>query len=100
MKKKILISIFLLPFLTLNMVSAVGLSDIPLIKQIARQMVENAVAFYQFANGLDALDDKNFVVTIIDSTQTFTLTNAQKNGMLAKYQDHKKILKDTWDSLP
>lgn len=86
--------------LTCGMVQAVGISDIPAIQIGAYALYRDAVTFLAFAQKLSILDDAGFTFTIIDSTQTVSLTNAQKSGLIAEYQNIKQRMSDHFNQLP
>lgn len=99
MNKRILLTLFLAG-LMLTKASAVGVSDIPAIRQGLQKLFQDAVVGLEFAQKLSDLSDAGFSITIIGSTQTVTLTNAQKSGLLAEYQNLKQQMQADFALLP
>lgn len=98
--KKIWILILLVFGLTLNMIQAAGVSDIPTIQSVAAELSSDVAVLQRLADQMKILADNNFTVTIQESTQTVTLNNAQKQGMIAKYQDIKAQMVAHFNLLP
>ncbi len=99
MKKKVI------PFLSLTifMVSkafATTVADIPTIRDVGLALSADVANLLSFADQLQILNEANFIVTVANSTQTVTLTNAQKSGLIAQYQNIKKKMQDDFALLP
>lgn len=79
---------------------AVGVADIPAIKLAAIQLNETVGELIRFVALLDELSTNNFQIAVLGSTQTVTITNAQKQGLIARYQDLKTRLIADVNSFP
>lgn len=79
---------------------AVGVSDVPTIRSVVAALSSDIAALQKLSDQLQILVDNGFEVPVADSTQTVTLTNLQKQGLIAKYQDQKAILVVHFNQLP
>lgn len=97
--KKIIFAFLILSSLSFK-AQAVGVSDIPTIRSVAAALSSDVAALQRLADQLQILADNGFEVAVADSTQTVTLTNLQKQGLIAKYQDIKSVLVIHFNQLP
>lgn len=98
MKKFLLV--LALTGLILSKAQAVNVNDIDAIYTGAGVVYSDSVALVTFAQKLVTLRDDGFVTSIAGSTQTVTVNNAQKQGLLAQYQNLKQKLQDDFQALP
>ena len=98
MKKLIL---FLILFLTLTIrVLAVNINDIDAIVTASYTITTDADRLLRFSLKLKELRDKNFEFEVADSTQVVNITNAQKQGLLVRYNELKAQLQADINQLP
>lgn len=99
MRKKI-VPVLLLTAIFVSKVFAVGISDIPTIAGVSLLLRQDAEDFADFASKLQLLNDAGFLLSVAGSTQTVTLNNAQKSGLIAQYQNLKQKMQDDFALLP
>ena len=96
--KKLLISILFA--LGITPLWAVTVLDIDNIIAQVYVLQHDADQFATFANQFGQLRDASFSQTVIGSTQTISLNNAQKSGLLAQYQNYKNQIQNDLNSMP
>lgn len=96
MKKIAVVAMLLVPALS----QAVGIADIGAINSIAVAVFNDALRLLEFARKITQARDADFTQEICNSTQTVSYTNAQKNGLLAEYQNLKQKLQNDFLALP
>ena len=100
MKNKIWVFIFLFAGLTFNEVQATSISDIDTIGNAVEFLRNDVELLRNLHHELVILRDNNFVIPVANSTQTVTLSNAQKQGLIAQYQALKTQMQTDFNSLP
>lgn len=79
---------------------AVNVSDIDAIVAASYELANDADRMLRFALKLRELRDQGFEFTVADSTQTVTITNVQKQGLLVRYNELKTKLQNDIGQLP
>lgn len=84
----------------ITLVSAVAITDIDTIFSISQTLVNDTESLSKFVYQLRSLRDDSFLIVIANSTQTVVLSNAQKMGLLAQYQNYKTQIQADLNALP
>lgn len=100
MKGKIWIFILLVSALTVNKVYALGVADIPAISTGSVTLYQDAMDLVIFSQKLTELQENNFQIPIANSTQTATVNNTQKAGLIFLYQKKLQELQDAVNRMP
>lgn len=86
--------------LIVSRAQAVSVSDIPTMRSISAQLYQDARDLLNLSQQLNDLNDNAFTLSVAGSTQTISLSNAQKSGLIAQYQFLKKKMSDDFANLP
>lgn len=86
--------------LAVTVASAVGVNDIVDIYNVSQDIHASAARLLYFANELKNAKENNWIVEIAGSTETYTITNADKQNLIVRYNNLKAKLQEDFNRLP